>query len=107
MTSEFALITPDEAAARIGESIRQHRIARSITQREMAERTSISPSTIKRIEAGGFGSLRDVMAIAVELNIEHDILNAIPRPPLRSLDDLDAAGHRIQRVRVRAHRRPY
>lgn len=106
MASHFTLISGKEAAAKIGKSIRQHRIARNITQREMAERTSVSPSTIKRIEAGGLGSLRDVMTIAVELNIEHDILNAIPRAPLRSLDDLDADGHRIQRVRTRAHRSP-
>ncbi|MCV9938276.1 helix-turn-helix domain-containing protein [Boseaceae bacterium BT-24-1] len=104
MLSEFLLITPLEAAAKIGESVRQHRIARNITQTELAERASVSVSTLKRIEADGSGSLRDVMAIAIELNIEHDILNAIPRPPLRSLDDLDAAGHRIQRVRARASR---
>jgi len=105
MTWEFSLTTPDRAAAEIGEKIKQHRIAKNITQLEMAKRTSVSQSTLKRIESGGLGSLRDVMAIAIELGIDTDIIGSIPRPPLRSLADLDSEGHRIQRIRARAHRR--
>ena len=107
MITGFRLITADEAAAQIGESVKQHRIARRLTQKELAERTGVSNSTLKRIEAGGYGSLRDVMAIAIELNIEHDILNSLPPPPLQSLSDLDAAGRRIQRLRARAGRRTF
>lgn len=105
MIWKFSLTTPDQAAAAIGEKIKQHRIAKNITQMDMAKRTSVSPSTLKRIEAGGFGSLRDVMAIAIELGLDHDIIAAIPRPPLQSLADLDNEGHRIHRIRARAHRR--
>ena len=43
MTWEFSLTTPDRAAAEIGEKIKQHRIAKNITQLEMAKRTSVSP----------------------------------------------------------------
>jgi hypothetical protein len=45
------------------------------------------------------------MAIAIALGIDRDILDAIPRPPLRSLADLDGEGRRIERTRTRAARR--
>jgi transcriptional regulator with XRE-family HTH domain len=97
--------TPSQAAATIGEKIKQHRLAKNISQMEMAKLTGVSPSTLKRIESQGLGSLRDVMAIAIELEIDGDIIAGIPRPPLRSLSDLDDEGHRITRKRAGPPRR--
>ncbi len=105
MFNEFTLISADQAAAKLGQKIKQHRIARNITQADLAKRTGVSERTLKRIESAGHGSLRDLMAIAIELEIDLDILNAIPQPPLRSLADLDDNGHRIQRTHARASRR--
>jgi transcriptional regulator with XRE-family HTH domain len=105
MITTFSLITANDAAATIGQKIRQHRIAADITQSELAAQVHVSPSTLKRIEAHGGGSLKDVMAIAIALGIDRDILDAIPRPPLRSLADLDGEGRRIERTRTRAARR--
>jgi transcriptional regulator with XRE-family HTH domain len=105
MTWEILQNTPDKAAASIGAKIRQHRLARNITQSELAAQTSMSCSTVKRIEAAGQGSLRDIMAIAIQLGIDHDIITAIPPPPLQSLADLDNEGRRKKRVRAKAYRR--
>lgn len=105
MIADFSLTTPEEAAADLGRKLRQHRVANDISQSELAKRVDVSPSTIKRIESLGRGSFRDLMAIAIVLGIERDILEAIPPPPLRSLDDLDAEGRRRDRARSRVTRR--
>jgi transcriptional regulator with XRE-family HTH domain len=105
MTLDILQNTPDKAAASIGEKIRQHRLARNMTQSDLAAQTSVSCSTVKRIEAAGQGSLRDIMAIAIRLGIDRDIIAAIPPPPLQSLADLDDEGRRIKRVRAKAYRR--
>ncbi len=105
MFSTFLNPSAEQVAAAIGVKLKQHRLAKNITQNAMASRASVSPSTLKRIEAHGLGSLRDAMAIAIELGIVHEILEAIPRAPLQSLADLDSNGRRINRVRSRAARR--
>ncbi|WP_312316122.1 helix-turn-helix transcriptional regulator [Stenotrophomonas sp.] len=62
------------AAAHLGKLIRQARLARAMTQSELAVRAKTSPSTVMRVEKGGVESgLGTVLLMLEQLGLLHHI----------------------------------
>ncbi len=57
----------------IGYRVRDHRLARGLTQAELAERSGVSLSTLKLLEREGKGSLQRLAKIAVVLNLDGEL----------------------------------
>ncbi|WNH54225.1 helix-turn-helix domain-containing protein [Stenotrophomonas oahuensis] len=75
-TSPSDLVSPAvrRAAAHLGKLIRQARLARSMTQSELAVRAKTSPSTVMRVEKGGVESgLGTVLLMLEQLGLLHHI----------------------------------
>lgn len=98
--SEFSSPATTTAAVRLGELVRQARLARSWTQRELAERARIGLATLKRMEGGGVEvSLGGWLSVFECLGLL-PLLQSLRDPASAAL--LDAT--RAKRARPAAHR---
>lgn len=67
------LRNPDALIHRIGHRLRRQRLAKGMTQEELAERAGVSISTLKLMEHEGKGSLQRLAKIAVVLDLDGDL----------------------------------
>lgn len=82
------LRNPDVLIHDIGRRIRRQRLAKGMTQQELAERAGVSASTLKLMEHEGKGSLQRLAKIAVVLDLDGELRNLFSGP--RAFDSLDA-----------------
>jgi transcriptional regulator with XRE-family HTH domain len=61
----------------IGKRLQALRLRRNVTQEALAERTTLSPTTIKSLEKGS-GKLANLIAVLRELNALQELDNFIP-----------------------------
>ena len=76
----FKKRNPTHLIRGIGERIRAHRLARGLTQAELAERAGLSLSTLKLLEREGKGSLQRLAKIAVILNLDGELRTLFTEP---------------------------
>lgn len=78
--SPISLQSPGELLRRIGQRLRRIRLARGLTQRELAERSGISLSTLKLLESKGRGSLQRLARVAAVLGVDDELRDLFNRP---------------------------
>lgn len=83
----------------LGQRLQQQRLSRNITQRQLAERTLLSLTTIKALEAGR-AKLSTLVAVLRELGLLHE-LDHFVEPPAVSPLALAERPKRRQRARPR------
>lgn len=71
----FRLRNPDAMVQALGRRLRSQRLAKGMTQQELAERAGISLSTLKLMEQQGKGSLQRLAKVAVVLGLDGDLRN--------------------------------
>lgn len=101
----FNLRNPDALIQTIGHRLRSQRLAKGMTQQELAERAGVSVSTLKLMEQQGKGSLQRLAKVAVVLDLDADLRNLFIGQ--RSFDSLEAV-ERTKRQRApqrRGHQR--
>jgi len=98
------LRNPDALIQTLGHRLRRQRLAKGMTQQELAERAGVSVSTLKLMEQQGKGSLQRLAKVAVVLDLDGDLRNLFIGQ--RSFDSLEAV-ERTKRQRApqrRGHR---
>ena len=88
----------------IGRRIKAFRLRRNITQKELAEATTLSLNTIKSLESGS-GKLSTLIAVLRELGALDQIDNFIPEPSISPLQLAKMQGK--QRERASGERRKH
>ncbi|MBT8044137.1 MAG: helix-turn-helix transcriptional regulator [Verrucomicrobiae bacterium] len=91
------LRNPDALIHAIGSRLRRQRLAKGLTQEELAERAGVSVSTLKLMEHQGKGSLQRLAKIAVILDLDADLRNLFSGQ--RSFESLEAV-ERTKRKRA-------
>jgi transcriptional regulator with XRE-family HTH domain len=69
----FRLRNPDMLVQALGHRLRRQRLAKGMTQQELAERAGVSVSTLKLMERQGKGSLQRLAKVAVVLGLDGDL----------------------------------
>lgn len=90
--------TAAEVQDEIAASARARRLARNLTQDELARRSGVAIATLRRFESGGAASLSTVLAIAEALEALDGFSTLFPLPEAKSLDELDASARRRRRA---------
>ncbi|MBB2166821.1 helix-turn-helix transcriptional regulator [Gluconacetobacter aggeris] len=90
--------TAAEVQDEIAASARARRLARNLTQDELARRSGVAIATLRRFEGGGPASLSTVLAIAEALEALDGFSTLFPLPEAKSLDELDASARRRRRA---------
>lgn len=99
---DFYAISDNGIEVELGRRIRALRLRRNITQRELAQATTLSLNTIKSLESGS-GKLSTVIAVLRELGALEHLDNFIPEPSISPLQLAKMQGK--QRLRASGGRR--
>lgn len=90
---------PDKAVlALLGERVSRQRLARNMTQAELAEAAGVSKRTIERLEAGESTQLSNFIRILRAIERVGGIDDLVPAPPPSPLEQLKLQGRQRQRA---------
>lgn len=81
--------TAAEVQDEIALSARARRLAKNITQEDLAEQSGVAIATLRRFENGGTVNLATLLAIAEALGTLDAFSDLFPMPEPSSLDELD------------------
>ena len=90
--------TSTETLKSLGERISDYRVARQLTQAELAAEAGIDRTTLSRLEKGK-GNLDTLARVMVALGIEERLLEIVPGTQINPLDPRSRQGQKRQRVR--------
>lgn len=98
-------IDHSEAMELAAQSVRQQRIKKDISQKELAMRSGVSYAVIRKFEQTGKISLESFMKITLVLGMLPDIMNALEIKPLAytSIDDVLNEKKSPPRKKARRH----
>ena len=82
----------------LGKRIASYRIARNMTQSELASEAGLDRTTVSRLEQGK-GTLDSLARAMTALNIAERLLEIVPGTSINPLDKLEQSGQKRQRVR--------
>lgn len=100
-TIAFSLQSPASICLALGRRIRQLRLARNLSQSALAQMCGASLSSIRRLEAGGQGTLELVVRVALALDVTAGF-DALFAPPVQSIAQAEAALGVATRQRARS-----
>jgi putative transcriptional regulator len=89
----------------LGGRIRALRLRKNVTQKELAEATTLSLNTIKSLESGS-GKLSTVIAVLRELGALDALDNFIPEPSISPLQLAKMQGRQRERATGARRKRP-
>lgn len=90
----FTLSSPEAIARQIATRLRDRRLARRWTRRELAERSGIPSPTIRKFEATGHIALERLVQLAIVLDASRELEGLFARRPVLSLDELEPVAKR-------------
>ena len=97
-------LNPDSAAseqieAALCSELAELRLARNMTQQQLADLAGVSSSTIKRLEAGEGTSLDTFIRLLKALGISGNLAGLIPDQQVRPLERINQGGGQRRRAR--------
>ncbi len=98
------LTTPSEALNQTAEIMREQRIENRLTQEDLAQKSGVALSTLRKFERTGAISLEGLFKLAIVLGMLEKILKALEtQKKYSSIDDIlkQDKNHKSQRVRRR------
>lgn len=101
---QFSLATPKEIETELAERIRLARIARRLTQAELAERVGVSLGTIRNLERSRGCAFSTIIKVAQALHLEQG-LEDLFKMGVSSIDQLIEMNRAKDTVRRRASRK--
>jgi transcriptional regulator with XRE-family HTH domain len=88
----------------IGQRLARLRLARNVTQADLAERAGIGVRTLRRLEAGDPSTLDTFLRVAAALDLEEALLSALPAGDIRPIERVLQKGRERQRARSSSER---
>ena len=96
----FDLHPPEAICRTLGERVRLLRLARNLSQQELADMGGVSLSTVRRLEASGQGGIQTLVQVAQALGAV-DGVQGLVTLPARSIAEAQGAAQLAQRQRAR------
>ncbi len=100
----FELQSPEAICKVLGARVRALRLARNLSQSELADMCNVSLSGVRRLESQGQGSLSLLVKAALALNAT-DTLAPLFAAPVLSIAQAQSAAQMATRRRARSARR--
>lgn len=97
---DLSLSKPDEIVKRLCERLRKERLARQMTQADLAGRAGIGTNTVSNLEAGRNVGFENMVRVAMVLGRANE-LEELFLPKLDSLDDVRRYENSVNRHRVK------
>lgn len=85
----IAILTPKDTFFELSRLLREHRIARNLTQAELSERSGVSVAVLRKFEQTGKISLESFVKLTFVLGLNERFVKALqPQTQFASMDEL-------------------
>lgn len=91
MKTGYSLTTPEETARNLAEKLRELRLAKKWKQVTLAERSGVTPASLRRFERTGLVSLQNLLKLVFALGRLDDFEHILEPPAAASIAELEAA----------------
>lgn len=98
------MATSRQIEREIGQRLARLRLARNVTQANLAESAGIGVRTLRRLEAGQPSTLDTFLRVAAVLGLEDAILSALPEGDIRPIERVSQKGSERKRASPAAER---
>ena len=83
------MLTPQDTFLELSRLLRQHRIAKSLTQAELAQRSGVSVAVLRKFEQTGKVSLESFVKLTFVLGVDDRLIKALqPQTQFARMDEL-------------------
>jgi transcriptional regulator with XRE-family HTH domain len=92
------MATSQQIEQEIGQRLARLRLARNVTQTDLAKKAGIGVRTLRRLEAGDPSTLDTFLRVATALDLEEAILSALPEGDIRPIERVSQKGKERRRA---------
>ena len=92
------MTTSQQIEREIGQRLAHLRLARNVTQADLAEKAGIGVRTLRRLEAGDPSTLDTFLRVAAALDLEEALLSALPAGDIRPIERVSQKGRERRRA---------
>ncbi len=96
---DLSIATSTQIAGVLGRRLEGLRLARNLTQRQLADEAGVSLRTIGRLEKGEGVSLDTFLRVLSALGLQHALEGLLPDPAIRPVERVEARGRERRRAR--------
>lgn len=90
--------TSHQIEREIGQRLARLRLARNVTQADLAEKAGIGVRTLRRLEAGDPSTLDTFLRVATALDLEEAVVAALPEGNIRPIERVSQKGSERRRA---------
>ena len=98
---DFSIATSDQIEKALCKQIENIRLARNITQVDLASEAGISPNTVVRLEKGKGVSFDTFIRTLIALGVQQNLETLLPDPSIRPVDRVNIGGTERKRASSR------
>ncbi|WP_299800688.1 helix-turn-helix transcriptional regulator [uncultured Ruegeria sp.] len=92
------MATSRQVELEIGQRLARLRLARNVTQADLAEKAGIGVRTLRRLEAGDPSTLDTFLRVATALDLKEAVLSALPEGDIRPIERVTKKGSERRRA---------
>jgi len=95
---DYSIATSDQIEVAICEKIEHIRLARNVTQVDLAEQAGVSLRSVRRLEKGQGVSLDTFIRVLIALGVQQNLEAMLPDPRIRPIDRVNIGGKERKRA---------
>ncbi len=95
---DYSIATSEQIEVAICEKIEHIRLARNVTQVDLAEQAGVSLRTVRRLEKGQGVSLDTFIRVLIALGVQQNLEAMLPDPRIRPIDRVNIGGKERKRA---------
>lgn len=96
---DFSVANSETISAVLGGQIKNIRLARNISQAQLAKEAGVTTLTIGRLEKGLGTTLDTFIRVLIALGIQQNLARLLPDPTIRPMERISESGGERQRAR--------
>jgi transcriptional regulator with XRE-family HTH domain len=98
---DYSIATSEQIEGALCKQLENIRLARNITQAQLARESGVALRTIGRLEKGKGVSLDTFIRILIALRLQHNLKTLLPDPTVRPIERVHFGGAERKRARPR------
>ena len=96
---DYAVATSEQIEATLCKRLESIRLARNMTQVQLANESGVSPRTIGRLEKGQGVSVDTFIRVLTALGVQQNLETLLPDPAVRPIERIGQSGRERKRAR--------
>jgi putative transcriptional regulator len=96
---DFSMATSEQIEEFLCGRLKRIRLARNVTQSQLAQGSGVAFRTVKRLEQGQSVSLNTFIRIMLALDLQQNLETLLPDPAIRPMERVNTGGSERKRAR--------